>query len=228
MQHHPNSAFADVADGASFSVSENLTAFRVPKHRFRKGNTYALRRPEGVILVDAVHRITAEALNRYLAGAPVLAILLTHSDLVQQAFGPPKLISHCFGGAPLLIHAADATAEGLTQLQERSDLLQQLGITYHHIPGHTPGSVLYHVKPENLLFAGDAVIGRPYGSDPHERSASHAPIDPQHWTAFVEGWASVQQPVEAVLPLHGEMIFGADSLLTAREAATTPANEMRV
>ncbi len=226
MKHFPNADFADVPDGAGFEVGENVYAFRVPKHRYRKGNTYALSRPGGVILVDAVHQVTAAALNQHLAGRKVLAVLLTHSDLLQQAFGPPKLLSHCFGGAPVLIHSADAKAPDLTHLEEADELLEQLGISYYHIPGHTPGSVLYRTEPERLLFAGDGVIGRPYGSDPDDESASHAPIAEADWTAFVEGWAAVLPPVEAVLPLHGEMLFGPESLVVARAAATLRANVM--
>ena len=227
MKHFPNSDFAKVPDGAGFEVGENVYAFRVPKHRFRKGNTYALSRPEGVILVDAVHQITAAALNQHLAGRKVLAVLLTHSDLVKQAFGPPKLLSNCFNNAPVLIHSADAIAADLTHLEHATELLEKLGISYYHIPGHTPGSVLYRTEPEQLLFAGDGVIGRPYGSDPDDESASHAPISDADWEAFVEGWAAVMAPVEAVLPLHGEMLFGPESLVEARAAATLRANVMQ-
>ncbi len=227
MKHFPNADFVDVADGAAFEVGENVHAFRVPKHRFRKGNTYALSRPEGVILIDAIHQVTAAALNKHLAGRKVLAVLLTHSDLVQQAFGPPKLLSHCFNNAPVLIHSADATAADLTHLEAAGELLESLGISYFHIPGHTPGSVLYRTEPEQLLFAGDGVIGRRYGSNPEEESASHAPIDDADWEGFVEGWASVLPPIEAVLPLHGEMMFGPESLVEARAAATLRANVMQ-
>ena len=101
-------------------------------------------------------------------------------------------------------------------------------MSYTHIPGHTPGSVLYRLEPENLLFAGDGVVGRPYGSDPAERGPSHPPIPEADWGRFVEGWAAVVPPVEAVLPLHGEMLFGPESLVEAREAATLRGNVMRV
>ena len=226
MKHFPNADFADVPDGAGFAISEHLYAFRVPKQRYRKGNTYALSRPEGVILVDAVHRATAAALHQHLAGRKVLAILLTHRDLIAQAFGPPQLLSHCFNGAPVLIHSADATAADLTHLEDASELLEQLGIAYYHIPGHTPGSVLYRTEPEQLLFAGDGVVGRPYGTSADNARASHPPIGDTDWGAFVEGWAAVMAPIEAVLPLHGEPLFGPESLAVAREAATTQANVM--
>ena len=235
MIHHANSALADISDGASFSVSDTLTVFRVPKARFRKGNTYALRREDGVVLVDVVHKVTAPAVVQYLREVklPVKALLITHSDLIKQAFGPPKLLKHCYGAAPVLIHEADVpkdvmAAEGLTTLQNARPLLKDLGLSYYPIPGHTPGSVLYHLAPENLLFAGDGVVGRPYGSDPAERSASHPPLASEDWAGFVEGWASVDEPVAAVLPLHGEMMFGEGSLVKAREAATDRANVMRV
>ena len=226
MKHSPDSAFADVPDGAGFSVSEHVHAFRVPKRRFRKGNTYALTRPEGVILVDAVHAVTAAAVNQHLAGRRVLALLITHSDLLEQAFGPAKLMSHCFNGAPVLAHDADARA-GCTALSTAEDFLADLGVRAYHTPGHTPGSVLYHVLPERLLFAGDGVVGRPFGSDPGERAPTHPPIAQEHWPAFVAGWMAVPEPVEAVLPLHGEPLFGPESLARAREAATQADNVMR-
>ena len=215
-----------VADGAAFQLSDTLTAFRVPKHSFRKGNTYALSRPEGVILVDAVHKVTAMALNQHLAGRKVLALLLTHRDLLTQSFGPPALLRHCFGGAPVLIHKADAMQPGLIKLEDAAELLAQLGVQYYPIPGHTPGSVVYRTVPEQLLFVGDAAVGRPYGSDPQTIDFSHPPIAAQDWEAYVAGWASIPEPAAAVLPLHGRPVFGDKSLVRARTAATTQGNQM--
>ena len=229
MKHHPNADFVNVPDGAGFSVSENLHAFRVPKARFRKGNTYALTRPEGVILVDATHAVTMDAVLRHLDGRPVLALLITHSDLLGQALGPAAILSERYGGAPVLAHAADARHDrGVTPLRDAHALLSELGVDDYHIPGHTPGSVLYLAQPERLLFAGDGVVGRPYGSDPAERSPAHAPIREADWARYVAGWAAVPPPVSAVLPLHGEMMFGPGSLVEAREAATLRGNLMRV
>ena len=227
MTHQPTDSFAAVDDGARFRISDALEGFRVPRQRFRKGNTYALARPDGVVLVDAVHEITARAVTDFLGGRRVLAVLLTHADLLDQAFGPPQLLSHCFRGAPVVIHAADAKREGTTSPEAAAELLAGLGVEVYHVPGHTPGSVLYRVAPENLLFAGDAVVGRPYGSDPTERRPAHPPIAEADWADFVAGWAAVPPPVAAVLPLHGEMLFGPDSLVLAREAATEPGNVMR-
>ena len=229
MKHHPNADFADVPDGSGFSVSQNLHAFRVPKARFRKGNTYALSRPNGVLLVDATHAVTIDAVLRHLDGRRVLALLITHSDLLGQALGPAALLSRRYGGAPVLAHSADTHGDGdITPLEQAGELLGELGVRYYHIPGHTPGSVLYHLAPENLLFAGDGVVGRPYGSNTRERGPSHAPIREADWARYVEGWAAVPPPVAAVLPLHGEMLFGPASLAEAREAATRRGNLMRV
>ena len=228
MKHHPNTDFTYIPDGAGFSVSQNLHAFRVPKQRFRKGNTYALSRPNGVILFDTTHAVTLDAVLEHLGGRRVLALFISHSDLLKQALGPAATLSKRYGGAPVIAHAADTNGDdGVTSLEEASSLLQELDIDYFHIPGHTPGSVLYLATPERLLFAGDGVVGRPYGSDPAVRSASHAPIPSGDWPQYVEGWAAVPPPVAAVLPLHGEMLFGPESLLHAREAATLPDNVMR-
>ena len=229
MKHLPNTDFTDAPDGAGFSVSHNLHAFRVPKARFRKGNTYALSRPDSVILFDATHAITAAAVERHVGGRPVLALFITHGDLLAQALGPAGLLRKRFGDAPVLAHSADTGGDGdVTALEDAGQLLDELSVRYYHIPGHTPGSVLYRVSPEQLLFAGDGVVGRPYGSDPAERGPSHAPVAEADWARYVEGWAAVPPPVAAVLPLHGEMLFGPGSLVEAREAATRRGNLMRV
>lgn len=216
-------------DGAAHPLRPGLTVLRVPKRRYRKGNTYALDLPDGgVALVDAVHKVTAPALVQHLRQRPVRALLITHRDLLNQAFGPPNLLSHCFGGAPVVVHPADAVHPGTTSLEAAADLLAQLGIAAHAVPGHTPGSVAYEATAQRLLFAGDAVVGRPYGSDPAERGASHPPIAREDWPAFVEGWNAIPGPFEAVLPLHGEPILGSDSLDVARAAATDPARVMQL
>jgi len=224
MKHHPNSDFVAVDAGKAFDIGENLTGFRLPQQAYRHGTTYVLDRKDGVILIDCVHQSTSEALNGHLSGKPVLAMLLTCSDMLKQAFGPPTLLSHCFRNAPVICHTQGNAPEGVTSLSDAKDLLEELGISYYPVPGCGAGSVVYRTEPERFVFAGNAIIGRPLGSDPDDNSTSHPPISDGDWEDFVEGWAAVPPPVEAVFPFQGELLFGPESLVVAREAATTPDN----
>ena len=226
MQPDPAS-FAAVADGDAYAIAEALTGFRVPKHRYRRGTTYALARPEGYVLVDAVHEVTARALAEHLAGRPVLAVLITHADLLRQAFGPPPMLSRCFNGAPVVVHAADAVIPGTTSTEAAAELLDRLDLDVYHLPGHTPGSVAYRDRVHGYLFAGDAVVGRPFGDDPARQTASHPPIAADDYEAYVAAWRSVTDRVTTVLPLHGEPLLGGGALDEAVAAAADPARVMR-
>lgn len=227
MKHHPNTHFAELLDGQSHEVADDLTLFRVPKHRFRAGQSYGLNRGSGgVILVDAVHAITSGAVEAFIGEREVLALLLTHGDLLRQAHLTVPELSRSVGGAPVLIHEADAGDSGATTLQASAALLEELDIDYYHVPGHTPGGVLYLSRPERYLFAGDGVVGIAYEADPEVTLPSHPPMDHADWQKFVEGWAAVPPPVACVLPLRGQLIFGADALERAREGATMEGNVM--
>ncbi len=227
MKHFPNSQFAELLDGQAHEVADDLTLFRVPKRRFRKGQSYGLNRGSGgVILVDAVHAITSAAVEAFIGDRQVLALLITHADLLDQAKLSAAELSRSVGGAPVLVHEADAGDSGAATLQDSADLLEELDVAYFPVPGHTPGSVLYLSKPERYLFAGDGVVGIPYGADPEEARPSHPQIDHADWAKFVEAWAAVPPPIACVLPLHGQLIFGPDALETAREGATMEGNAM--
>lgn len=176
--------------GQSATINDDLTLFRLPKQRFRNGQTYALRHGERTILIDTTHAITRAAVDELLKVRPAAALLITHSDLLGQAFGTPSELSQWLGGVPVLVNSYDiGTHAGLHPIESNTPLLGDLGIAYHHLPGHTPGSTAYLHLPTGYLFAGDAIIGNNY--ERPGQHFTHAPIADAAWALQKVGWETI-------------------------------------
>lgn len=213
--------------GESVTLCDHLTLFRVPKQRFRNAQSYALRHGNKTILIDATHAITRAAVDAVLKVRPAAALLITHADLLNQALGSPAELSDWLGGVPVLINSYDiGTRTGLYPIESNGPLLEDLGVAYHHIPGHTPGSTAYLHLPTGYFFAGDAVVGNNY-----ERTGqyfSHTPIADTDWAMQKAGWDTVPAAaVRAVLPLHGQPSFGRNAFALAKAAGTDRQRIMR-
>ena len=213
--------------GQSAVVNERLTLFRVPKQRFRNGQSYALAHGDRTILIDAVHGITREAVDKVLAHRPAAALLLTHSDLVSQAFGSPADLSDWLGGVPVLINSYDTLGrDGLHPIESNTPLLEDLGIAYHHVPGHTPGSTAYLHLPTGYLFTGDIIVGNNY--EKPGQHFTHAPISDADWALNKVGWEGIPaEGVKAVFPLHGQPSIGPGAFAEARAAGLDRKRLMR-
>ncbi len=213
--------------GESVAIQDNLTLFRVPKQRFRNGQTYALTHENKIILVDTVHSITRDAVDRFLNGRTPAALLITHSDLVGQALGSPAELSDWLGGAPVLIHSYDSmNRTGLHPLESNTPILEDIHVAYHHVPGHTPGSTAYLHLPTGYLFTGDIIVGNNY-EKPHQHF-THAPISDANWALNKVGWESIPVAgVKAVLPLHGQPSFGPQAFAEAKMAGLDRMRLMR-
>ena len=211
--------------GEGVRLAGDLSLFRVAKARFRFGQSYALLRDDATVLVDAVHAATRDAVEHVLAeAAPVAALLLTHADLLDQAFGPVEALAD-WVGAPVVIHEADrrGTAARPLTFGSRADddangLLTDLEVMAYPVPGHTPGSTVFVSLRERYVFCGDAAVGPAY--DPSAVSGrggagigtwSHAPIADADWPTFVDGWRAVAAAPRAVLPLHGRPALRLDA-----------------
>ncbi|CAH0999083.1 hypothetical protein LEM8419_00378 [Neolewinella maritima] len=213
--------------GQAVAIDERLTAFRVPKQRFRHGQSYALSHDERVILIDAVHDVTRDAVDHYLAGRTPAALLLTHGDLVSQAFGSPGELSDWLGGAPVLIHSFDTmNRDGLHPLETNTHILEDLSMAYHHVPGHTPGSTAYLHLPTGYLFTGDIIVGNNY--EKPTQLFTHAPISDADWALNTVGWQGIPAAgVKAVFPLHGQPSMGPNAFGEALSAGLDRKRLMR-
>ena len=96
--------------GQDVQALDNLVMFRVDKHRFRYGQSYALLRGNQMILIDAVHQATRDAVDRWRKKYTPVALILTHRDLLSQAFGPMLRVTEWLD-APVLIHSQDRNGQ---------------------------------------------------------------------------------------------------------------------
>lgn len=211
--------FTAAEAGGTLKIAGDLHLFRVPKNRFRAGQSYGLLVNGGTVLIDAVHEVTKPAVDALLAHHPPKALLLTHSDLIEQAFGSPEELTAWLGNVPVIIHSKDSgNLSGLMPLETSTALIADLGFFTYHIPGHTPGSTAYLHRTTGYLFTGDAIVGNNYEKPAQE--FTHPPILEENYPDFVYGWMQVPlNMVNAVLPLHGQPSFGPEAAQAARDAA---------
>lgn len=205
--------------GGTIEVTPGLHLFRIPKNRFRIGQSYGLLHDGGTILIDAVHELTKPAVDGLLARHPPKALLLTHSDLIDQAFGSPKDLSAWLGHVPIFIHSKDSrNLEGLMPVETNTAILADLGIHTYHIGGHTPGSTAYFYHSRGFLFTGDAIVGAPYEAE--EQYFTHPPFLEDDFLQSIFGWERIPlNLVEALFPLHGQVSLNAEAAKAARDAA---------
>lgn len=212
------------APGQDVHVLENLVMFRVDKQRFRYGQSYALLRGNQMILVDAVHQATREAVDRWRERYTPVALFLTHSDLLSQAFGPMSKVSEWLD-SPVLIHSHDRRGQAVQPIEEATDLLEKHQLRYFHVPGHTSGSMMLYAEPEQFLFTGDSAVGANYEKE--MTNFTHPPISSSDWEGFEVGWNGVSVPVRGLFPLHGKPDFAVDDLEKFKQKLLVPDNEMR-
>ncbi len=143
------------------------------------GNAWILEEERAVTLIDsgtrASYRRILECL-RALGREPesVSTILLTHGHPDHYG-GASRLQRET--GARVLIHSADVTvnrsgtplvryhwvpgivAPNVDGFLEDGQVLPVMGgLTVLHTPGHTPGSVAFHLVARDLLFTGDTLL----------------------------------------------------------------------
>ncbi len=148
---------------------------------FNDGNTYALRRPGGIILVDCgcgdtIDQIRANMRYWGLDPATVRYCLLTHAHLDHA--GAAHILKN--EGVKLVAH--EETAEAIAVGDERccgylyhkefvpctvditvcdGDTLSLLDMTFSvmHLPGHTMGCTAYFFEHEGrrIVFSGDII-----------------------------------------------------------------------
>lgn len=119
-------------------------------------HSYLVERPGGNLMVDSP-RWTREVVEPLEDRGGLAHILLSHRDDVADA---DRYADHF--GARVWIHADDrGAAPYATDLLE-GDRPHEIvsGVVSFPVPGHTRGSVLYHVDG-HLLFSGDSLAWHP-------------------------------------------------------------------
>ena len=129
------------------------------------------------------------------AGANVLAILMTHTD-VDHIAGLPALLEE-LGPIPVVVHHAerhvlvDGTplrrefaaepprVENVVSLEEQAHYRAgSLEFEVLHTPGHSPGGVTFKIK--KFLFTGDALFAGSIGRSDFRNSDGRALLDGIH------------------------------------------------
>lgn len=140
----------------------------------------------------------------HTGGAPALremtgAQVLAHpADVRHTKNGDSVSYMSVFGTSSLPVpFLRRVPADGFLKEGEEIPLLG--GILAYHTPGHTPGSVCFHLKKLGVLFSGDLLVenrGRP------ERNRAFPGSDLECYQASLAHMASLEY--EVLCPGHGQ------------------------
>lgn len=136
-------------------------------------NAHLMKLPGGTVLVDAPEGV-ATWLRRLNVRVDALCLTHQHFDHVMDAAAVKQ--EHACRVFAWSAFSRDLTLEKLygmvtgssfevpsfevDELLEGKDTLEALGETWrlHHVPGHSPDSVCFHLEREHLLFGGDVLF----------------------------------------------------------------------
>lgn len=197
----------------------------LPQHESPSGgtgrplNSYAVETPAGVVLFDA-GLPGQDAAAREIAGdAGVVALVLSHADVVAQADQLGALAQSL--NAPLFLHPADqqdprVRKSGLDFADPmQAGQLSEAGIDVLHIPGHSPGSImLYDPRDGGVMLTGDSAVLPGPEQDGEPDLLERPKMSDENDRIFAERWRKIagRYPLRSLLPLHGQPLLQRDDL----------------
>jgi glyoxylase-like metal-dependent hydrolase (beta-lactamase superfamily II) len=173
----------ELTDGVSLCGYNTVDSFGA--------HSYLVERPDGNLLIDSP-RFT-RALVEPIAGRGGLShVLLSHRDDVADADRWARRF-----GAPVWIHELDrAAAPYATDLVTGAGPAEiRPGLVVRPAPGHTEGSVVYHLE-DRYLFTGDTLY-----VDPRRGELNVASRATWH------SWPVLTETIAALAELHVEWVF---------------------
>lgn len=191
------------------NILPNVYLIKVDKHQFRYGNMYIIKHPtrKSLLLIDAVRPESKNALNDFMAtGYSIDSVLLTHSDLIGQAYGSLDEISTNLGGTSIYIHPNDIKSrwEDARDIMSAASQFSDYKIEVHHFPGHTPGSsIIYSGLNGGMVFSGDSAVGSNYEKEEYYFDRPPNKAD----DGLRECWSNFEKDFQHFLPLHGKPEF---------------------
>lgn len=195
--------------GFLLKILSSVYLIKVDKHQYRYGNMYIIKHPvrKSLVLIDAVRPESKIALERFMKdGYTVDAVLLTHSDLIDQAYGDLKEVSTNLGNPAIYIHPKDVKPrwEDAQDIMTAPSAFSDYELEVFHFPGHTPGSsVIYSELNNGMVFSGDSAVGSNY-----EKEAYHFDRPPNNSDEVLrESWQKFNKEFSHFLPLHGKPEF---------------------
>ncbi|MFD9702051.1 MBL fold metallo-hydrolase [Lentzea sp. NPDC059081] len=125
-------------------------------------NVWVIGDESECVVIDAPHSV--DDILKVVDGRRVVAILLTHAHDDHVRVAPD--LAHATN-APMALHQADHVVWSLThtgviphQALEDGQVITVAGEEIHvlHTPGHSPGSVCFHVPSLKAVFTGDTLF----------------------------------------------------------------------
>ena len=125
-------------------------------------NVWIVGNDDECVIIDSPH--DAKAIIRQVRGRKVLAILLTHAH--NDHIGAARAVAEAVK-APVYLHPDDLVLWEQVYPDAKPDRRLADGDTFQvgggvlraiHTPGHSPGSMCFHLEDEGTVFTGDTLF----------------------------------------------------------------------
>ncbi|MGB5981702.1 MAG: MBL fold metallo-hydrolase [Nonlabens sp.] len=197
--------------GKSVRILNDTYLLKSTCDNLRFGNAYVIKgkNSKNLVLIDAVKREHRDELLRFReSGHNILAIILTSSDLVGQAYTELSDIARELN-TQIYIHPMDSAMTHTVDITGYHNFLQEFDLTVFHMPGYTNGSIVIHSGATQALFTGNSAVGSPYERNDY---FLNRPIldDQEDDMVLQESWKSICVDFEHILPSRGKPQFDID------------------
>ena len=198
--------------GERILIVPDTFLLKVAKFRYRYGNSYMIRHinRKEILLIDVVHESSKNTIDELISdGYDIQALLLTHGDLIDQAYTNMSQLSRDLNSAPIFAHPLDSkkSSADIKDIMKSNAIFEKFSLEVYHAPGHTGGSVLLYTPINGgMLFTGDSAVGSPY--DNEKFYFERPPIEETSMdSGLAASWKFFRKPFKHILPLHGKPEF---------------------
>lgn len=206
------------------------------------GNSYLVERDDHCVLIDTGYQRNANKIINTIRSScsdkPLKFIFLTHAH--PDHTGGLATLGVFFGPSIVCHEAEKEYVVGIKKYRPKVDnFLQRIffffsalapvpsytvdrvvsdaevfdGFRVHHVPGHTPGSIILEDLQNHVIFTGDALLSNKQGEKLKAPSSIFS-VDPKSALTNVVKLLSILKP-KAIFPGHGKPIYEPDKPIKA-------------
>lgn len=173
---------------------------------------YAIRHlnRKDLLLIDTVSEGAKKGIKHLVEeGYTIKAILITHKEVMKNAYADWNEISEDAGKAPIFTHPMNTNGEAFNfkNIMDKNTILEHFSISVRDFPskaGET--AVIYSEINNGMLFSGDAAIGSPYDSEKEEVMRPDLENENKNFS-LADSWSSVMWEFTYFFPFRGKPKF---------------------
>ena len=173
---------------------------------------YAIRHlnRQDIILIDAIGKGAEKGIKHLIEeGYKIKGILLTHKEILQQAYASLQQISDDAGGAPIFTHPVNNTDSSfkVKDITKKHELYEHFSIDLRDFPANSGEAVvIYSGINEGMVFAGNSVVATPYDKEGDQMNRPDIGSDNKNM-GISESWRTFMREFRYFFPYKGKPKF---------------------